>query len=125
MKIMRRDFLIQALALPAVSVLLARYLAACGSNSSGTAVACNAGFTAASNGGTSSDGHTHNVTVPLADITAGAQKTYTTSSTEGHTHQVTFTAADFTKFAANQSGVSETTLTDSNGHTHTFAITCM
>src|SRR5579885_235174 len=107
MKIQRRNFLIQALALPTVSVLLARFLAACGSNSSSSAVSCSSGFTATSDGGNSSDGHTHTITVAKADITAGTQNTYTTSTTEGHTHQVTLTAADFTKLAANQSGVAE------------------
>jgi hypothetical protein len=125
MKIMRRNFLIQALALPTVSVLFARFLAACGSNNNPSPVTCNKGFTATSDTGTNGANHTHDVTVPLADITAGTPAhTYNTSTTNGHYHQVTFTPSDYTKLGANQSGVSETTLADSNGHQHTFNITC-
>jgi hypothetical protein len=119
MKIMRRDFLIQALALPAISVLFARFFSACAKTDS-SAVTCSQGFTATSG---STNAHTHTVTVAKADITAGVQKTYTTSTSTSHSHSVTFSAADFTALAANQA-VNETTLVDAEAHQHTFAITC-
>jgi hypothetical protein len=120
MKLIRRDFLVQALALPAITVLFARFLSACAKDPS-TAVTCSKGFTATSS---SNLNHTHDVTVPLADITAGATKPYTTSVGDGHTHSVTFTAADMAKLAANQAVTEATSLPDPQGHSHTFAITC-
>src|SRR4051794_3757355 len=122
MKLMRRDFLIQALALPAVTVLFARFLSACAASATSGAVTCSKGFTATSS---STNAHTHTVTVTQADITAGVQKTYTTSTDTSHSHQVTLTAADFTALAANQAVTEGTTTPDPEAHSHSFAITCV
>jgi hypothetical protein len=123
MKLIRREFLIRGLALPTVAVFMGRFLAACAKDS--TAVTCSTGFTATSGAANTGDSHTHTITVTQADITAGAQKVYTTSTAGSipHSHNVTLIAGDFTKLAANQ-GISETTTSDSSGHTHTFGITC-
>ena len=44
--------------------------------------------------------HNHALTVPLADITAGAAKTYSVKGTADHDHFIQVTAADFTALKA-------------------------
>ncbi len=45
-----------------------------------------------------SESHTHTLSVPVADIIAGTEQTYSTGNANPgpHCHQVTITAADFT-----------------------------
>ncbi len=44
--------------------------------------------------------HNHTLTVPLADITAGVDKTYSAKGTADHDHFIKVTAADFTALKA-------------------------
>ncbi|MBY0470876.1 hypothetical protein K2X30_06865 [bacterium] len=129
MKPARRNFLKQVLgALAAISGAQVLFQA-CGTSSSsdGSGSAVNGGNCLAN--GTStivSEGHTpnHTLTVPLADVTAGTQQTYTlTANGSGHTHTVTVTAAHFTSLQANQ-GVSIASTT-SGIHSHTVTINCV
>jgi hypothetical protein len=76
----------------------------------------------------SSPGHSHEVTIPAADLTAApVAHTYTTSAASGgpaHTHSMAFTAAQIGAIAGGASAAA-TTAADGTGHQHTagFAIT--
>jgi hypothetical protein len=69
-------------------------------------------------------GHTHTLTIPVADVIAGAPKTYQTSATLGipqdHCHQIALTADDFTTLKSG--GVVKKTTC--NGGNHEFVISC-
>ena len=47
--------------------------------------------------------HGHSLTVPAADIEAGAEKTYDITGTASHSHEVTLTADHFTSLKAGSS----------------------
>jgi hypothetical protein len=64
--------------------------------------------------------HGHELTVPLADIEAGVDKTYDVSGSAQHCHEVTLTAADFLTL---QSGGTVTKAT-CNGTNHEFTLSC-
>jgi len=70
------------------------------------------------------DGHTHDVTIPAADMTAApAAHTYTTTSagTPAHTHTISPTAAQITTLAGGGL-ITVTTDADATGHQHTFGL---
>lgn len=66
--------------------------------------------------------HGHTLTVPMADVTAGVEKTYDIRGTSDHPHTVKVTAAMFASLASN-SGVSVLSSSD-GGHTHNVTISC-
>ena len=69
-----------------------------------------------------SSNHGHLVTVPAADVEAGAQKTYTLSNADGHTHDMVLTADHFTDL---QGGSMVTVQTTSFGsHSHSVTVMC-
>lgn len=76
-------------------------------------------------GGTTADiaaNHGHAITVPLADVTAGTDRTYDITGTSLHMHAVTVTAADFATLAT---GAPVTvTSTTGGGHTHRVTVRC-
>jgi len=66
--------------------------------------------------------HEHPVTVPLTDVMAGVEKTYTLDmGEEGHTHMMTVTAANFTTLKT--TGTVTVTSTAA-GHTHDVTLMC-
>jgi hypothetical protein len=65
--------------------------------------------------------HGHNLVVSVADIQAGADKTYTLAGTD-HEHMVTVTAANFGVLASDQSV--QVRSTSGGGHTHAITISC-
>jgi hypothetical protein len=67
--------------------------------------------------------HAHALTIPAADITRGAAKTYSIRGASGHDHTVTVSAADFAKLKAAGGSL---TLTSSAGagHSHTVSVRC-
>ena len=58
--------------------------------------------------------------IPLADITAGAQKCYNAMGTAGHPHYVTLSAADFVTLR-NGGNVTKYSC---NGGDHQFVLSC-
>lgn len=66
--------------------------------------------------------HGHSLTVPKADITAAATKTYSIQGTSSHAHQVTITAAQFALLKSGQTF----TVTSSSvfSHVHTVKVAC-
>lgn len=72
----------------------------------------------------SADNHTHNLTVPKEDVSAGASKTYDLSLSADHIHQVTLSAANFQalKDSPNQSITLTSTL--NSGHNHNVTVSC-
>ncbi len=95
-------------------------LAACGGDDGGGGIDAPPGACALNEniGGN----HGHVLTVSMADVTAGAERTYDITGSSIHIHSVTLTAAHFTMLAANQT----VTVTSTSGsqHTHTVTITC-
>ncbi|HEX9827896.1 MAG TPA: hypothetical protein VGA80_14950 [Flavobacteriaceae bacterium] len=76
------------------------------------------------NGTNSSIGtnHGHTLTVSVADINAGTQKTYNIQGSATHPHEVTLTAADFNALSTNTSIVKTSTTDDS--HSHSVTVSC-
>ena len=67
-------------------------------------------------------GHTHNITILLADVDTPPEsgKSLTSTSSGSHTHTVTLSKSDFESLASGQE-ITKTS-SNSNGHTHTFSI---
>jgi hypothetical protein len=115
MKITRRQFLGTA--------VIGTAAAACGGGDDGgggTTKDC------VVNGATTqiSGNHGHAVTVSIADVMAGVDKTYDIMGTSVHTHSVTVTAANFASLMNNPSGSVMVTSTTSDAHQHTITILC-
>jgi hypothetical protein len=71
--------------------------------------------------------HGHTMSVLIADINAGVDKTYDIHGTADHTHTVTITAADFASLKQNMSAQRNTTITTSatfGTHLHTIFVSC-
>ena len=66
--------------------------------------------------------HGHSLTVSVADVQAGAARTYSIQGTSSHDHMVTLTAADFTSLQGNNSITVSSTADD--GHTHSVTVRC-
>jgi len=69
-----------------------------------------------------SSGHTHSLTISLADVDnpPSMDLTIATSSSSSHTHRITLTTGDFERLA-NMETIIKTSTTDSS-HFHTFSI---
>jgi hypothetical protein len=67
-----------------------------------------------------SNNHGHALEIPLADIQAGVEKTYTATGTANHCHEVTLTAADF----ATLQGGGSVTKFSCNGGDHEYVLSC-
>lgn len=74
-------------------------------------------FSVTSSNGT---GHTHKITILLADVTTPPEGGKTITSSGSHTHTVTLSKSDFESLASGQE-ITKTS-SNSNGHTHTFSI---
>jgi hypothetical protein len=136
MKLTRKQFLEVSAALGGLSLPLGA-LAGCGDDDDGSGTG-GTGGTGGSSGGTAGAAgtsgltcsadvavtvdHDHQLTVPPADVQAGADKTYTTSSVNAHTHMVTVTSVQFQTLAAGGSVTIESS-TDAQ-HSHTVTVTC-
>jgi hypothetical protein len=72
--------------------------------------------------------HGHTLMIPIADVIAGATKTYTAGLTvgNGHTHDITVTAADFTamKTAGMKVVTSAGPTPMTNSHMHACTLSC-
>ncbi len=64
--------------------------------------------------------HGHELTIPLADIEAGVDKTYDATGSAGHCHELTVTAADFATLKSG--GV--VTKSSCNGGDHEYVLSC-
>ena len=72
----------------------------------------------------SSQSHTHSLTVSKEDVSAGATKTYDLSQSADHIHQLTLNDTDFQSLKDNPgSTISKVSTTDS-GHSHNITIAC-
>jgi len=67
--------------------------------------------------------HGHVLTVTLADVNAGVDKTYDIMGTSIHTHMVTITAADFVMIKAGTTRM--VVSTTGGGHTHPINVMCV
>ncbi len=65
----------------------------------------------------------HDLSVPLADLTAGVEKTYE-STGNGHTHNVTLTAADFEALANGETVKKYSCLQNPNFADHEWVFSC-
>jgi hypothetical protein len=71
--------------------------------------------------------HGHTLSIPIADINAGTDKTYTFGGTADHTHNVTITAAAFAQLKQNMGTQTNSTVTPSaiyGTHAHTVLFSC-
>lgn len=69
-----------------------------------------------------SKNHGHELTVAFADVSEGAEKTYTFTGTSGHSHAVTLTADDMKVLLTGK--VLRTKSTTDNGHAHRVVARC-
>ena len=120
MKLSRKEFLTLSV------TFLGAHLAGCGGeDTTGTVDLSSSGGSNCLQKGTSisiGSNHGHTLTVSVADIQAGAEKTYAIMGTSTHTHSVTLTSSHFADLAANKS-VSLVS-TSGSGHTHSVSIGC-
>jgi len=119
----RREFLLMA-GSAALAVPLVAALGGCGGDGGGTAApAASAGdFPITSTTTNAVTFHTHSITIKAADLTAGVDKTYTTS-TDGaiaHSHTLTITRAQFNDI--NAGGTDNITSSIDAGHSHEFPV---
>lgn len=114
----RREFLLVAGG-AAAALPLAAFLAGCGGGGGGSGAPAAGDFVVTSVGGT----HTHSITVKAADLTAGVQVVYTSSSAGStpHTHTVTITPAQIADINAGKTDTISTNA-DSTGHGHDFPV---
>jgi len=69
-----------------------------------------------------SNNHGHTLTVSVADINAGVDKTYSIMGSADHDHEITITAADFNTLKNNmQIGENSTPV---QSHSHAVTISC-
>lgn len=66
--------------------------------------------------------HGHSLSIPQADVDAGAEKTYSIAGDSPHDHEVTVTAADFMALASG--GAVTITATSDGTHDHDVTISC-
>ena len=66
--------------------------------------------------------HGHELIVPLADVTAAADRTYDIMGTSIHTHSVTITAAQFATIATGASVMVSSTV--GSAHMHDITVRC-
>jgi hypothetical protein len=66
--------------------------------------------------------HGHNLTVSVADVTAGNAKSYSIQGSSDHDHMVTLTSSDFSSLQDNTSIVVSST--SGGGHTHSVTVSC-
>lgn len=72
----------------------------------------------------SSQNHTHSLTVSKEDVSAGTTKTYNLSESADHIHQVTLDDSDFQALKDNPGeSLSKISSTDS-GHSHNITVAC-
>jgi hypothetical protein len=86
--------------------------------------ACNGDITATNADGISMPGHPHSVTVPLADIVAGAEETYTFSDNT-HDHDITLSSTDFATLRAGGTVMVTSTTGGMGNHSHTVTLSCV
>ncbi len=65
----------------------------------------------------------HTLTVSIADVNAGVDKTYDITGGSTHGHMLTVTAADFTAIKAGTTRM--VTSTSGGGHTHAVTVMCV
>jgi hypothetical protein len=68
--------------------------------------------------------HGHTLTVPLADVMAGTDKSYMLTTGNNHTHMLDVTAASFSALKASGMVSGLVTVADSTGHMHAILLTC-
>ena len=116
----RRDFLGQALARPVAGLTI--LAAACGDDGGATADAREPSCLQNGTSVTIAANHGHGLDIPVADIQAGAERTYLISGGD-HEHMVTISAANFGLLASNQQ-VQVRSTTDA-AHSHPITIACV
>ena len=100
-------------------------LNACGGGDGGSGPGFGAGCSATGIANIANHGHT--LTVPAADLSSGASKTYNIQGTADHNHQVTFTPAQLTDLRNGNSVIVTSTAGTNvaNGsHTHVVTTRC-
>lgn len=65
----------------------------------------------------------HDLTIPVTDFEASAEKTYKTTG-NGHTHDITLTVSDFAALRAGETVKKYVCYTNANNTDHEFVISC-
>lgn len=118
MKLTRRQFLGTTIGVAA--------LAACGGDDgAGSPDAASRSCTMNGTTATIGSNHGHTITVTMADVTAGVDKTYDITGSSDHPHMVTVTAANFATLQQNPNGSIMVTSTNNNAHMHSVTILCV
>jgi hypothetical protein len=116
-RISRKQFLKSTLGVAGAGALIGA-LASCGKGNSPSNTACANGAV----NGTITGNHGHTLMVPVEDIRAAAQKTYSIQGTSTHNHTVTITPDQFAQLGQNQT-FSVMSTTDS-AHSHSVTVQC-
>lgn len=122
MTMTRKQFLKSVLGVGVGAVGVAA-IAGCGGDDGGGGVTPDAANVCTTPATNISANHGHTITVSLADVDAGANKTYDISGTGGHAHSVTITAQQFGQIKRGQTLMIESTA--GGGHTHSVTVMCV
>ena len=115
----RKEFLRSVLGIGA-GVGAVAFISSCGDDGGGSAV--DAANTCTNPVNQIEGNHGHMVTIPIADVNAGAAMTYTLTG-GGHDHSLAITANQFTQIKNGQT--LNITSGTGNGHTHMVTIMCV
>lgn len=122
MSMTRKQFLRSILG-ASVGVAGVAAIAACGGDDGGgSATPDAAGATCTTPTSSIGTNHGHTLTVPLADVTAAASKTYDIMGSSAHTHSVILTPQHFATLAGG--GTVTVPSSSGGGHTHEVTVQC-
>lgn len=117
----RREFLSGMMHGALVPVVVGLGASACGDGGAGTPG--DGGTVCSSIGVRITSNHGHTLEVPLADVEAGVEKTYTLADNGNHEHTVVVTAAQFADIASGSVVTARSNVFGS--HSHGVEVTCV
>ncbi len=117
----RRDFVLR-LAGGCAAVPLTLKLVACGEDDNNNNSNNNNSNSCSTVSSQIENNHGHTLIVSIADITAGAQKSFDITGSSAHPHEITLTAAHFATLAGGGSVTVDST-TDAS-HSHEVVVSC-
>jgi hypothetical protein len=122
MTMTRKQFLQSVLGVGVGAVGVAA-LSGCGGDDGGGSVTPDSANVCTTPATDISANHGHTINVSLADVDAGANKTYDITGGGGHAHAVTITAQQFAQIKSGRTLMIESTA--GGGHTHSVTVMCV
>ena len=121
MTMTRNEFLRSVIGV-GVGATAAAVLVGCGGDDGGSTAADDQPAMCTTPTASISANHGHSMTVSLADVEAGVEKTYAITGSSSHTHNVTISGAQMGQL---MNGQTLNLTSTSSGHTHTVTVQCV